>query len=163
MKRRSFLGLGAAAALALSGKGLGAARAQPSEGLHFLTARQYATLAAIAEVVNPAYGAFPSAGELDVAGKLDALLDRMEPGIAAELAQGLDLVGGGFLGLVLAGRTERFASLPLARRQEEWKAWSTSRMALRRSVHKAFTSLCGATYWACPETWPGVGYPGPPL
>ena len=163
MRRRSFLGLSAAsvAALCLASRAEGAATVGP--GLLFLTARQHATLQAVAEVVIPGGGAFPAPSTLDIAGKLDSLLDRMEPGRAAELAQALDLIGGGFLGLLIARRTERFADLGPSERAAEWAAWAASDSALRQSVHKAFTNLCSATYWACPETWPAVGYPGPPL
>ncbi len=163
MNRRSFLGLSAAslATLSLASEAEGAAPTDP--GRVFLSERQHATLAALAEVVNPKVDAFPSASALDIAGKLDGLFARMEPGRAAELAQALDLVGGGFLGLLIARRTERFVRLSPSEQAAEWAAWAASDSPLRLSVHKAFTNLCAATYWACPETWPAVGYPGPPL
>jgi hypothetical protein len=154
--RRSFLGLSAAslAVLALH------ADAHAAEGE--LTPNRLATLAAIADVVNPAVGDFPAARELDIAGKLSELMAHMEPGMAAELGQALDLVGGGFLALIVPARGKRFARLSTPTQAAEWQAWSEG-SDLQRSVHKAFNSLCGATYWACPEIWPLVNYPGPPL
>ena len=50
-----------------------------------------------------------------------------------------------------------------AQQDQRLRAWETSRIALRRTGFHALKRLVYASYYASPETWSAVGYPGPPV
>src|SRR2546426_62775 len=71
------------------------------------------------------------------------------------LLGGALLVGGGTW---LAFRsTKRAEEL-----DERLRAWRDSRLSVRRTGFKALRGLCCAAYYSSIETYPSVGYPGPP-
>ncbi|MCM3878354.1 MAG: hypothetical protein NEA02_18295, partial [Thermoanaerobaculia bacterium] len=50
-----------------------------------------------------------------------------------------------------------------ARKQDErLRAWAGSRVGVFRTGYQAMKRLVCACYYAAPETWPALGYPGPP-
>lgn len=164
ISRRSALGLGGAglAALALGGwavLGDQTLTVPPSAPLQALSPAQYSVLVAVADTVNPGGDGVPSALELDVAGKLDALLAKADPALAQELGLGLLLLENRALRLTQGAVSFTQAS-PAQRHSILW-AWRTQGFALQRTVAKALVGLCSATYWASEETWRVVGYPGP--
>jgi hypothetical protein len=170
--RRTLLryGLLGAGLLAVGGVGLGlrpGAQRQPARPLRALDAVAFSTLAAIADRVCPggtgANGArAPSARELQIAEKIDDLLATCEPGLVAELNQALHLFENAVTGLLFNLRPSPFTLADGATQDRILEDWRTSRLHVRRQVYKALRTLCASTYFAMPEAWPSVGYPGPP-
>jgi hypothetical protein len=165
--RRNLLtgGLAAAALLAAGGVGLalrpGAPPPQPAI-LLALTPQQYGILVAVAARICPGGDGTPTATEIGVAGKVDALLSTMHPADAAELGQGLLLIENALVGLLLDGRVTPFTLLGPAEQDEVLDTFRTSRIPIRRSVFKALRGLIAASYWGDPRMYATAGYPGPP-
>lgn len=134
----------------------------PRGPLEVLTDREYSILAAIAEGLLPPRDGLPSTDEVDVAGKIDALLAAKHPGDAAEFKQALMFLENGLTGLLFDGRPRPLSTYPVARRTELLDRWRTSGIPLRRKVFRAVYGLVGASYWGDSRTWAFVGYPGPP-
>lgn len=146
MNRRGFLTLSAAAAALPV-----VADAKPGPGRQTFSDRQFETLAAIALLVNPPDPPFPGASQVGVADKIDQLAARFPPGMAQDLRTAITLV-----------QARRLLHKDTLARQALWRKLSEG-SATDRLVHKSLTNLCTATYWASPEVWESVGYPGPPL
>ncbi|HWV39173.1 MAG TPA: gluconate 2-dehydrogenase subunit 3 family protein [Vulgatibacter sp.] len=158
-------GLGGAVALAAGGVGLSLQQThlrRPSRPLRALDERTFSILAAVADRVAPAEGAFPAASELQVAEKVDELLAGVHPSVVEEIKQVLHLLENGVAGLLLDGRPRPFTALEPQAQDEALQAWRRSRLGLRRTAYRAIRGLCAAAYYASPEIQPAVGYPGPP-
>lgn len=160
------VGLGGAAVVAVGG---GAAlflrdtvSRTPRRPLRALTAAQFSVLAAVADRIAPASGAFPSAWEVSVPEKIDELLSRVHPGLVEEVGQGLMLLESAAAGMLLDGRTSTFTGSTPAEQDEILESWRASDIEVRRKVFKALNGLCNAAYYGSPEVYPAVGYPGPP-
>ncbi len=165
--RRRLLQVGAGGALVLALGGVGLAlqptvMRAPQGPLQVLTERDYSILAAIAEGILPPHDGLPSTDEVDVAGKIDALLATKHPGDAAEFKQGLMLLENGLPGLFLDGRPRPLSTYSIAQRTRILDRWRTSRIPLRRKVFRAVYGLVGASYWGDARTHAFIGYPGPP-
>lgn len=166
ISRRSALGLGAAglAALALGAWGLSPGMTVPRAPrvpLRALSPQQFSVLAAVADVVSPGGPGVPSAWEVQVPEKLDALLALAEPALVQELGLGLLLLENR-AGRLLSGRGGRsFTQSSPEERAATLLAWRTQGAGVQRAVAKALVALCSATCWASPELWPLCGYPGP--
>jgi hypothetical protein len=157
-----FLG-GGAASIALRG---GIDRARPRGALQLFTAREYAIFAAIAARIVPGDGAgpdWPTADALDCAGKADALMAQAHPAVGAELRQLLHLFESGLAGLLTSFQPTPFTRLSPAEMDARLMAWRRSRITVLRSGYQAVKRLAQATYYSSPETYPRVGYPGPPI
>jgi len=157
------LGLGGAALLACGGLALRGSRLRaPRTTLQVFSETEYSVLAAIADRVNPGGDGFPPARDLDVAEKIDALLATAHPGIGGEIKQALLLVENALAAFVFDQRYETFTASPPELQDRIWADWAASSIETRRSVYKALTALCTATYWSDASLWDKVGYPGPP-
>jgi hypothetical protein len=165
--RRSVLkfGVGGAAALAMGGVGLylqdTVMRTAPA-ALRVLDERQYSILAAIAETLCPGAPGLPDANVLQVALKVDHLLDRMDPADAVEFCQAITLMENVITGLVFDQRVKTLSASSPSKRLRALDGWRTSRIYLRRKAFKAVSGMCMAAYWANPEVYAFIGYPGPP-
>lgn len=152
--------------LALGGVGLalrpGADVALPSTVLQVLTPRQYGILVALADRLCPGGPGRPSASEVGVASKVDALMAVLHPADAAELCQGLLLVENALVGLILDGRPTPFTRLDPAEQDAVLRTFRSSRLPIRRIVYKALRGLVAASYWGDPLLYASAGYPGPP-
>lgn len=165
--RRNVLkfGIAGAALLALGGVGLGlrgTVRHAPKAPLLVFDEVEFSVLWAVAERVCPANGAFPAASTVGVAEKIDALMASLDPGTQAETKAVLRLVENALPGLLLDGRFTTFTGSSPAAQDAVLEGMRTSRLHLRRTMFKALGGLVGATYYAQPEVWGAVGYPGPP-
>jgi len=171
--RRSFLkkGLAGGAILALGGSiplllRSGLPPRNPKGPLRLLSAAEYTTFALAAERLVPgdAAGAdWPSADALDCAGKVDALLARLHPNAGAEFRQLLRVFENAMTGLVSIGRPITFTRSSPLDQDRRLDAWRHSRLALFCSGYQAMKRLAVAAYYASPETYDRVGYPGPPV
>lgn len=167
LTRRSFLrtGLAGGLLLAVGGAGLalqGTAIRRPARPLRCLDERSFAVLAAVADRIAPGRDGFPSASELHVAEKVDALLATLDPAMVQEVRQLLGLLENAAVGLLFDGRWRPFTRLPPEEQDEVLRAWQQSRLSIRRTGWAALHGLCSAAYYASPEVHARLGYPGPP-
>jgi hypothetical protein len=138
---------------------------EPRAPLRLFSPEEHAVFAAMAARVVPGDHAgprWPSAHAVDCAGKADALLATIHPEAGAEMKQLLRLFENGVTGLFWGGRPAPFTTLDGPAQDARLDSWRTSRLALLRTGHQAMVRLAKATYYASPEVYPLVGYPGPP-
>jgi hypothetical protein len=157
-----FLALGGASGIALRGTRLGP---PPRNPLRLFSQAEFAIFAAVAARIVPgdsAGAAWPSARDLDCAGKADALLARVHPDVGAELCQLLRLFENGLTGIAFGGRPTPFTALDPRPQDARLEAWRVSRLDLMRTGYQAMARLAHATYYASPEVYALVGYAGPP-
>jgi len=138
----------------------------PQAPLRLFSADEHATFAAIATRVVPGDGAghaWPSAQALDVAGRADAALADVHPEIGRDFRRLLRLFENGLFGLLMTGWSTPFSRLDGAQQDARLEAWRHSRLPVLRSGYQALVRLARAIYFASPETYALVGYPGPPV
>lgn len=170
--RRGFLkkGLAGATLLALGGgAGWLASRktrppTHPSLAGPFLVfdSAQAAVILAAAERIIPEHAGFPRPTELGLAGRVDAIAAMAHPGAQKELRQLVSLFESA-LGGLLDGSPRLFTECLPAAQDHRLRAWTGSRIAVRRTGAKALRRLVHAAYYGSPESWAAVGYPGPPI
>ena len=131
--------------------------------LHVFDAAQATVLLAIADRIIPPREGFPRPAALRLASRIDAVAADAHPATQAELRQLVGLFESALTGFLLHGHAELFTQAPAARQDARIRAWSDSRIALRRTGYRGLKRLICAAYYASPETWPAVGYPGPPI
>lgn len=117
---------------------------------------------AVARRILPASAGFPSPEAVRVADRVDAFLGMSHPGVQKDVKGLLALVDSAAFGLLLDGSPSRFRSASPATQDARLLAWSTSRIAVRRTGFRALRRLVTSAYYSSPATWSAVGYPGPP-
>lgn len=171
ISRRRFLRRGLAGGALLAGAAIApfAFRTtrlrQPRGPLHLLSPPEYSVLAAAVERIVPGDGAgaqWPAAATLDCAGKIDALMARVHPDVGNDFRRLLRLLESSAFGALEAGTPRPFTRSPPPEQDARLEAWRTSRLELLRSGYQAVKRLAHATYYASPETYALIGYPGPP-
>jgi hypothetical protein len=138
-------------------------RALPKDGLHVLTPEQYAVLCAIADRLcpRPAEGV-PGATAIDVGLMADRLLEYAHDDIKQGIALALTMVESGLPGALFGERIAPFTTLSPEQQDAVLIAFRDSKVGLRRTIFRSFSSVVGSLYYGDPRTWPSVGYPGPP-
>jgi len=167
-KRRGFLkkGLLGGALLALGGVGAlslrkGPPRDLPHEGLKVLDAQEYAVMAALAARIIPDRPGFPTVEELGTAAAADAVLQKTDPSVQAEVKQLLRLFENAVTNALFGGRTRPFTALLPPAQDDVLREWRDSRLSVRRTGYQALRGLLLAAYYGDARTWAAVGYPGP--
>jgi hypothetical protein len=167
--RRSFIKKGlVGAALLATGGGvwLGTRSTQPDPALkgpfQVLTPAEATVILAIADRLVPPRRGFPRPLEVEVPRKVDAIAAMAHPAVQHELRQLLGLFESPLTGLTLDGLAGTFSGASPEAQDRRLHAWATSRIAVRRTGFRALKKLVYAAYYASPETWTAVGYPGPP-
>lgn len=135
---------------------------EPRRPLRALTPAEFSVVAAIADRVCPAHGAFISSADADVAERVDELLANAEPGLTAELRQLIRLFENALTSFAFGLRPRPFTQMSPADQDAVLAAWRDSRLNLRRTGFKALTGLVSAAYYSNPLTYAAVAYPGPP-
>lgn len=160
----------------------------PRRPLRFFSLREYAIFAAVADrllaeapgdpdlpggpLASPAVASAadlrrvprgPTPAEVDVAGKADAFLEPLDAGSAKELKQLLALFENALFSLATLGPPTPFTQQTPAQQDRHLAAWAGSRLAVRRTGYQALKRLACAIYYASPEVYASVGYPGPPV
>jgi hypothetical protein len=138
---------------------------RPRRPLQLLGIEEYAVLDAVAARIVPGDNPgkpWPSAYDLDCAGKIDALMATVHPDVGADFRRLLRLIESGFLGTLIAGSPRPFTRAAPHEQDARLEAWRRSRFALLRSGYQAVKRLALASYYSSPESYPLVGYPGPP-
>jgi hypothetical protein len=167
--RRSFLqrGIVGAALLALGGGWLATRKTRVGPGvegrLEVLSPEEAAVLLAVADRLVPERQGFPRPRELGLAARMDAALLMAHPAAQQELKRLVRLFESAAAGLLLDGQPRLFTESTPAQQDRRLQAWQGSRIALRRTGFHALKRLVYASYYASPETWAAIGYPGPPI
>jgi hypothetical protein len=165
MQRRTLLklGLGASVLLALAGGGL--AMLKPGLVGGRLSGPARAVFGALANAILD--GSLPAPGpERNAA--LAAHLQRLEATLAgfpaatqAELSQLLALLASAPGRIGLTGLREDWAEASVVSLQQALQGLRSSSLAMRQQVYHALRDLTNAAYYADPQSWPLLGYPGP--
>jgi len=138
-------------------------RRAPSRPLRVLTLAEYSIMAAIADRVCPdPRPGVPGARALDVASAVDAALVTATEDAKQGVKVGLKVFESGLTGALFGERVKPFTALSPTQQDETLVAFRDSRVAVRRTLFKAFSGLCASFYYADPAVWPGIGYPPPP-
>lgn len=168
ISRRGFLKVGVlgTAVAAVGGIGLALrgpdARKTPGD-LQVFNAKEYAILAALAQVICPPHGkSLPGANAIDVAAKADALLAPMNGAIQKEFKILVNVFDNAITGLLFEGRITPFSKLSYEEQVRSFESWAGSSVAFRRTAYQALRAMMAALYYGDERTWEGVGYGGPP-
>ena len=165
MQRRTLLklGLGAAAVLAVAGGGLALLRPGLVDGRMSPSAREVFRAVALG-VLDGSLPASPAARDAALAAHLNRLGDTLA-GFAsptqAELSQLLALLSSAPGRLGLAGLRADWPAATPQEVQQALREMRTSGLALRQQAYHALRDLTNAAYYADPQTWSLMGYPGP--
>ena len=166
ISRRQFLRFGVAGGLLLAVAG--AARAQKgyraatgADPLEVLTEDDRAVLAAIAPAILAGTGA--AGPSLDAAvGSIDRAVAGLPPHLQVEVKQLLALLASWPGRRLLAGVNAPWAQASAAEVAAFLERWRYSRWVLLQQAYHALHELVLAAWYARPDSWPAIGYPGPP-
>lgn len=168
--RRHFLrnGLIGAALLAVGGGAwLGTRRTvplpAPAQPFEVFSAQEAAVLLAIANRMVPERPRFPRPADLALPQKMDAIAAMADPITQQELRRLVRLFESALAGFVLDGQPRLFTASSPAQQDRRLHAWARSRVGVRRTGYRALKHLVYGAYYASPESWSAIGYPGPPL
>lgn len=165
LSRRGLLALGLGAAVVLAVGGSAAWLWRPGLQGGRLTDAGRAVFRGVARAVLE--GSLPAkAAAQDAA--LDRLLGRLDEAIAgfphatqSELAQLLGLLSVAPARRWLTGLRTDWTSAGVAELEAALRRMRTSDHELRQQAYHALRDLTNAAYYAQPEQWPSMGYPGP--
>jgi hypothetical protein len=167
--RRGFLkkGLLGGAILAVGGAAwLATRKTRPAPELggpfQVLSAAEATVVLAAASRFIPEHWRFPGPGQVGVPRKVDAILEMADPATQKEVKRLLGLLENALAGLVLDGQFRTFTASPPEEQDRRLQAWAASRLTVRRTGFRALQKMVFAAYYASPETYGAVGYPGPP-
>lgn len=167
MERRRFLKLGLLTSIALAAAGAAVTVVKPGLVDSHLAAASRAIFAAVARAVLDGSLPFDPA-QRDAA--LSAHLDRLDnaivafpPATRAELSHLLTLLDTSVGRMALTGLAVPWQEANVTQLQQSLQAMRVSKLVLRQQVYQALRDLTNAAYYAAPETWQAMGYPGPRL
>ncbi|HEY6104886.1 MAG TPA: gluconate 2-dehydrogenase subunit 3 family protein [Anaeromyxobacteraceae bacterium] len=167
--RRDFLKKGLVGGLLLAAGGgvfLATRRTRAAAGLgplQVLTPEEATVVLAVANRLVPERVGFPRPIEVGVPRKVDAVVAGLHTGTQKEIRRLLNLFEGAVAGFLFEGQLRTFTACSPWEQDDRLRGWAHSRVTLRRSGFRALKKLVTAAYYASPETWPAIGYPGPPL
>lgn len=130
--------------------------------LAVLSPAEGAILLAVARRILPSSAPFPSPDAVRVTERVDAFLAMSHAGVQRDVKGLITLFDSALLGLALDGAPSRFRSAAPEGQDARLLAWSTSRLAVRRTGFRALRRLVCSAYYSSPATWGAIGYPGPP-
>jgi hypothetical protein len=133
-----------------------------AEGLRVLSAEEATVLLAIADRLIPERERFPRPAAVGLAAQLDLVVAALPPATQTELHQLLRLFENALSGLVFEGVYQTFTASPPEAKDRRLAGWAQSRVALRRTGSRALRRLVQMTYYASPQVYAALGYPGPP-
>jgi hypothetical protein len=164
-RRRQLLQAGVAGSLALAFAGAIRATApyraaDADTPLAVLDARDQIVLAAIARTM---LAGTPGAAQAPaVVASVDRAVAGLPPHLQREVRELFALLGFAPARIVLAGIRAPWAEATPAEVAAFLERWRTSRFALQQQAYLALHQLVMASWYARPDAWPAIGYPGPP-
>jgi len=127
-----------------------------------LSPEEATVMLAVANRLVPERVGFPRPLDVGVPRKVDAILAMAHPATQKEARQLVRLFENALTGLAFEGQLRTFTSSSPEEQDERLRGWAMSRITLRRTGYRALKRLVYAAYYASPETWPVIGYAGPP-
>jgi len=165
MQRRTLLklGLGAATVLAVAGGGMALLRPGLVAGRMTPASRHVfrGVARGVLQGSLPADGATRDAMLEAHLQRLDDTLYAFPAPVQAELSQLLALLGSAPGRASLAGLHHDWSEASDAEIGEALQGMRTSSLALRQQAYHALRDLTNAAYYADPQIWALMGYPGP--
>jgi hypothetical protein len=163
--RRRFLqaGLAGTAALAVAGVVRGNPSYQPATGetpLAVLDAGDREVLSAIVPAMLA--GTRGPAQVPAVVASVDRALAGLPPHLQREVRQLFALLGLAPVRILLCGVRAPWPQAAPGDVAVFLERWRTSRFALQQQAYLALHELIIASWYARPDAWPAIGYPGPP-
>jgi hypothetical protein len=164
--RRTFLRFGVAGALILAAAAVGRAErvyrpAAANEPPLVLDASDREVLAAVAPVILAGTAA-ARADQAAVIASIDRAVSGLPPHLQREVRQLLALLASWPGRRGLAGIAAPWRSAPAADVEAFLDRWRFSRWALLQQGYHALHELVLAAWYARPDAWGAIGYPGPP-
>ncbi|MDE1463556.1 hypothetical protein [Spartinivicinus poritis] len=95
--------------------------------------------------------------------QLDEKLAYLSPALQLELRELLDLVGSPLSRWLITGIHSRWENTSKEAIENFLRRWQTSRIKLLRKAHHGLTQLCIMAWYSLSDSWPAIGYPGPPF
>jgi hypothetical protein len=164
--RRRFLKFGLVSGLLLAA--VGVVRAQPgyraaagSDTLQVLGEADREVLAAIAPAILAGTGAAGPAFAAAI-GSVDRAIAGLPPHLQDEVRQLLALLASWPGRRWVAGVGVPWREASVAEVSAFLERWRFSRWALLQQGYHALHDLVLAAWYAWPDSWPAIGYPGPP-
>ena len=165
MQRRTLLKLGLGATVLLTLVGGGLAMLKPGLVAGRLSAPARDLFGALASaILDGSLPAAPPQRDAAIAGHLQRLentLGGFPAATQAELSQLLALLTSAPGRVALAGLHEDWSDASVAALQQALQGLRTSSLALRQQTYHALRDLTNAAYYADPQSWSLLGYPGP--
>ncbi len=165
MKRRHLLAVGGAAATLLAVAGTAAIWWRPARVDGRLQLEAQVMLSRVAEAVLdtllPAEPDLRAQALSKHLARLEATVAGMPPALQAEVDQLFTLLLAPPGRSLLLGLPSPWEQARVAELQQAMQALRTSQLALRQQVFHALRDLTNAVYFADPDTWAVLGYPGP--
>lgn len=128
--------------------------------MRFPTRRTRAALDALCRRIVPAV--YESSAPVDLCAHVEQRIGALDPAMRRDVIGALHFFDHPITGMLLSGRPRRFSTLPPSEQDAMLREWERSSLGLRRTVFQALRRLILSTYYALPESHPGIGYL-PPL
>jgi hypothetical protein len=97
-----------------------------------------------------------------VVASVDRALAGLPPHLQREVGQLFALLGFAPARWLLAGIRRPWREATVEEVAAFLERWRTSRFALQQQAYLALHDLVVASWYARPDAWPAIGYPGPP-
>jgi hypothetical protein len=166
VSRRQVIKFGVAGGLLLAAAGVARAQkgyraATGADRLEVLTEGDGEVLAAVAPAILAGTGA-AGASLAAIVGSIDRAVAGLPPHLQAEVKQLLALLASWPGRRLLAGVSAPWPEASPAAVAAFLERWRFSRWALFQQAYHALHELVLAAWYARPDSWPAIGYPGPP-
>lgn len=166
LSRRTLLktGLIGAACVAAGSVGLALQKPPPIAGeFRVFTESEAGVLEALASRLCPAQGpGAPGSVALGIVPFLDDMLSRSDEEARKGFKLALLLFDNALTGALFGERARPFSKLPAADQDRILAAWRSSSVPFRQTIYRGLSFVILSVYWSMPETWPRIGYAGPP-
>jgi len=165
--RRGFLKLGFWGGLLLFAGGGTLAlrrtrlRASPAR-LRFFSPAEHSVFSAVCDRIIVVEDGAPTASQVGVASKADGVLAAAAAETQRDFRRLLALFDNALVGLLVRGSLAPFTALRPEEQDATLEAWDRHRLPVLRTGFQAMKRLACACYYASPESYAAVGYPGPP-
>lgn len=133
----------------------------PKNPLQLFTEKEYSILVAVADVLLPDNPPFPAASELDIAGKVDAVMATAGPEQQEEFRLVLFLIENPTVSTLISLQSSPFSKSDDTNKNQRIEDWRTGLPKLR-TAFKALNGICNGAYYADKRVTKLTGYNGPP-
>ncbi|MCM5678418.1 hypothetical protein M8A51_02610 [Schlegelella sp. S2-27] len=166
MERRTLLRLGLGSAVLLALAGGGAALLRPGlEGVRLTRAGREVLRAVTLAVLDGSLPQAAAAREQELArqiARVEEFVSALPRATRSELSQLVGLLGTAPGRVALAGLHADWTEASVPDVQQALESMRQSRLELRRQAYHALRDITNGTFYAVPEHWALMGYPGPP-